>query len=120
MLEVCSISVDDNIVKVKLLQRPTTAQLKSIIDELDEKYPFKRRLWDYSAIRFDLKESEIQEVAEYAKKKQHRPDRLAFYAPKDFEFGTMRQYEAYRDDPEGSATRVFRNEQEAIEWLKLP
>ena len=107
----------DGITKIKFLVSPNLELCKSIIDEIVENYPYEKRLWDLSEIKFDFSTSEIQTIAEYGKGKFTNPNRLAVFALDDLAFGEMRQFEVYREEEGKALPRVFRNEQDAIDWL---
>lgn len=112
-----SITHVDGITKIKFLEKPTLEQLKLIIDEIFESYPYERRLWDLSEIKFDLSFSEIQSIAAYGKEKFILPSKLAIYAVDDLAFGEMHQFNVYREEEGKTIPKTFRTEQEAIEWL---
>lgn len=107
----------NGITKIKFLVNPSFEQVQSIIDEIAENYPYERRLWDMSEIKFNFTTDEIQRIAAYGKLKFTKLNKLAIYALDDLAFGEMRQFEVYREEDNKSLPRVFRNEQDAIEWL---
>jgi glutaredoxin len=110
------ITHNDGITKIKFLVSPSYGQVKSIIDEVSEKYPYEKRLWDLSEIKFDFSTIEIKMISDYGKQKFTKANKLAIYVVDDLAFGEMRQFEVYREE-EKSLPGIFRNEQEAIEWL---
>lgn len=112
-----TITHNEGITKIKFLVKPSFGQTKSIIDEIVEKYPYEKRLWDLSEVDFDFTITEIRMIAEYGKVKFTKPNKLAIYAVKDLAFGEMRQFEVYREEENKVTPRVFRDEQSAIEWL---
>ncbi|MBN2426739.1 MAG: hypothetical protein JXK94_00220 [Deltaproteobacteria bacterium] len=61
-----------------------------IIDELVERDIYERRLWDLSKIDFAWSFEKLQALAEYGKNVFKKPNKLAFYAPKELAFGEMR------------------------------
>jgi len=111
------ISHNDGITKIKFLVKPSYDQVKLIIDDISENYPYEKRLWDLSEINFDFTTDEIQKIAAYGKLKFTKPNKLAIYAIDDLAFGEMRQFEVYREEEGKSLPRAFRSEQEAIDWL---
>lgn len=111
------ISHSEGITKIKFLVPPTLRQIESIIDEIVENYPYEKRLWDLSAIKFNLSTAEIQSISEYGKRKFTKPNKLAIFAVDDLAFGEMRQFEFYREEQGKAIPRAFRNEQQAIDWL---
>jgi len=70
-----------------------------------------------SEIHFYFTVGEIQEISAYGKLKFTKANKLAIHAVDDLTFGEMRQFEVYREEKGTSLPRVFRIEQEAIEWL---
>ena len=119
MSEIHVITYENGITKIKFLVKPTFEQTKSIIDEVAENYPYEKRLWDLSEIKFDFSTEEIEKIADYGKCKFTKPNKLAIYAIDDLGFGEMRQFEVHREEEGKSIPGVFRTEQEAIEWLNI-
>ena len=111
-----TISHENGITKVKFFIQPTVDLAKQIIDEIVDKYPYDKRLWDISNIEFDFTLAEIKIIAEYGKLKFINPSKIALLAVDDLAFGEMRQFGVYREEDKVH-TRVFRNQQEAIDWL---
>ena len=112
------ISIEGGITKIKFLVKPSLKDIQNIIDDLAENYPYEKRLWDLSDINFDFTTDEIKIIAEYGKRKFLKPNKLALYATNDLAFGEMRQFQVYREEEEKALPKVFRREQEAIDWLK--
>ena len=96
---------------------PITGPDKKIIDEIVQGYPYEKRLWDLSEIKFDLSLNEIKLISEYGKSKFTKTNKLAIYATNDLAFGEMRQFEVYREEEGKVIPRVFRTKQDAISWL---
>ena len=117
MSDICIINHSEGITEIKFLVSPTLEQVKLIIDDIVENYPYEKRLWDLSEIQFDFTTNEIQQIAEYGKNKFTKPNKLAVFAIDDLSFGEMRQFEVYREEEGKALPRAFRNKQEAIEWL---
>jgi len=113
------ITHEDGITKIKFLISPSFELAKSIIDEIIENYPYEKRLWDLSDIKFNFTIGEIQRIAAYGKLKFTKPNKLAIYVIDDLAFGGMRQFEVYREEQNKSIPGVFRTEKEAIDWLNL-
>ncbi len=111
------ITLEDGITRIKFLAAPSLEQTKAIIDEIVENYPYEKRLWDMSEIKFDFTTDEIQEIAEYGKRKFVKANKLAVYATDDLAYGEMRQFAVYRHEENKATPRAFRSEKAAIEWL---
>lgn len=111
------INHSEGITEIKFLVPPSLALAKSIIDDIVENYPYEKRLWDLSEIKFNFTLAEIQQISEYGKLKFTKPNKLAIYAIDDLAFGEMRQFMVYREEEGKALPRAFRNKQEAIEWL---
>lgn len=107
----------DGVTRIRFSSRPSFAQVKTALDDVAAHHPYQRRLWDLSNIKFDFTQQEIQRIADYGKTKFVEPNRMAIVAPGDLAFGEMREFEVYRAQPGHSQARVFRTEQEALEWL---
>ena len=112
------ITVEDGITKIKFLESPCIEEAKAIIDDLADNYPYEKRLWDMSEIIFNWTIEEIKTISEYGKYKFTRPNKLAIYAVDNVSFGEMRQFEVYREEEGKAYPRAFRDQQEAIDWLK--
>lgn len=112
-----TITIEDGITRIKFLAKPTFDQVKLIIDEIAENYPYEKRLWDLSAIKFDFTTIEIRMISEYGKRIFTKPNKLAIYVTDDLAYGEMRQFEVYREEENKLLPKVFRDEQTAIMWL---
>lgn len=113
-----TIEYRDGITRVQFSKRPTFSDAQSVIDDIVENYPYERRLWDLSNIKFDFTMDEIEKIAEYGKRKFIKPNKVAIIAPDDLAFGEMRAFEVYREQEELSVARGFRNEEQALAWLR--
>ena len=78
------ITHEEGITKVRFLIKPSFDQVKTIIDEIVENYPYTKRLWDLSEVDFDFSTAEIQKIAAYGKTRFTQPNILAIYAGKRF------------------------------------
>lgn len=107
----------NGITRIQFSKKPTYSETKTVIDDIAENYPYEKRLWLLDNIKFDFTMAELQAIAEYGKLKFLKPNKVAIIAPDDLVYGEMRQFMVYREQNEISTARVFRNEQEAIEWL---
>jgi hypothetical protein len=96
---------------------PSLELTQSIIDDLVEHHPYEKRLWDVSEVKFDFTLDKVHEIAAYGKQRFTKPNKLAIYALEDLAFGIMRQFEVYREEESKAYCRVFRSEQDAVEWL---
>jgi len=92
-------------------------RVQSIIDEITSNYPYEKRLWDLSKIKFKFTSDEIRAISEYGKSKFPMPNKLAIIATDELVFGEMRMFEVYREQEGHTAVCVFRTEPEALEWL---
>lgn len=117
MPDTYTIKYSEGITEIKFLVSPTLEQCKSIIDNIIENYPYEKRLWDMSEIQFNFTTHEIEQIAEYGKRKFTKPNRLALYALDDLSFGEMRQFMVFREEQSKAIPRAFRNKQDAIDWL---
>ena len=117
MSKIYEIDYLNGITRIRLLDRPTFDDLKVIIDEIAENYPYEKRLWDLSNIDFHFTISELHDIAEYGKKKFIKPNNMAIISPDINVDVEMAIFEVYRKQAGNSYTRAFRNERKAIEWL---
>ena len=81
------------------------------------KGPQIRVLWDLREARFDLGSAEIRSLAEFVKRiAPPTAFRSAFVTSRNLEFGLLRMFAVFRET-EGALTSVFRDKQQAVEWL---
>ena len=79
--------------------------------------PDVRILWDLRDAHFDLAATEVRDLAEFVKR--FAPSsalRTAFVVSRDLAFGLVRMFEVFRER-EGARTSVFRDKQQAVDWL---
>ena len=96
---------------------PTLADAKAVVDTLQQDDAYHFRLWDFSEAVVDFGTKEVQEIADYGKVRFKEKNRNALVAPGDLSFGTLRMFEAYREEESFAIARVFRTRDEAFEWL---
>ena len=117
MSQFYSIEVNDGVTTIRFTRKPTIDDLKVIIDELAEKDIYERRIWVLSPHGITLDPSERKQIASYGQSKFLKPSRLSIVATEDVTFGISRAFEAYRGDDTLVKCRVFRDEDEAREWV---
>jgi len=108
----------NGITKIKYFQKPIYSDAKEIIDEVVDKFPYEKRLWDFSLVKFNFTMDEIASIAEYGKLKFTKPNKLAIIAFDDLTYGEFKIFESHREQENLSEARVFRTEIEAVEWLE--
>lgn len=112
-----SIFYDSGITKVKFLAKPSFDEVKDIIDVIVADYPYEKRLWDMTDIKFDFTLNEIKLIAEYGKRVFTKPNKLSIVTDDDLAYGEMRQFMVYREQDGRATPIVFRKEEDAIKWL---
>lgn len=105
------------ITRITFSSKPTYDDAKQVIDEIADDFPYEKRLWDFTNIRFDFTIDEIKSIAKYGKMKFTGPNQLAIVAPDNWAYIELHIFQAHRNQKEISQTRVFRTVQEAINWL---
>lgn len=103
---------------IEFSQAPTLDEGKELIDMLAKDNSYHLRLWDFSSILFDWDTTKIKEIAEYSKSKFLEDNRAAFVAPQDIAFLMLNILELHREQKKRSVVRVFRNKQDAKEWIE--
>ena len=79
--------------------------------------PQIRLLWDLRDAHFDLDTAQLRGLAEFVKRLVPTTEfRSAFVVREDLEFGLVRMFEVFRET-EGTLTGVFRDKEQAVEWL---
>jgi hypothetical protein len=76
-------------------------------------------VWDFREAQFDMTPSDPRELARFILHNQpaKAPERIAFVASRDVDFGMARMFEAFREDPR-TAFQVFRDYEEALSWAR--
>jgi len=96
--------------------------IEKIIVAFYDKEPTLNVLWDFSEA--DLSKVTIGEIEQLAKtvnavSHSRTSGKSAIISPHDISFGLSRVYQAFAESGDvKSTTKVFRNEQEALDWLK--
>jgi len=111
-----SIENNNGIARVSFSSQPTFDEIKAATDELYEEFPCEKNLWALSGVNFDLSTEELIAIARYSRPKPTKPNKIALFADEDLAYGELRQYVAHREAGI-SQLQVFRNEEEAIDWL---
>ena len=112
-----SIEYINGITRVQFSSKPSYSEVKTIVDDIAENFPYEKRLWDLSNIKFNFTMDEIKAIAAYGKTKFLKPNKLAIIAPDDLAYAEVRVFEVYREQEEHAVARAFRAEKEALEWL---
>lgn len=108
--------VREGVTRIKFGEHPTYAELEATIEAIVE-LPYERRLWDFSAIAFDLDMTLVRRIAEFGKSKLTRPSLIAVVAPQDLAYGELRAFAVYRETSR-DRIRVFRTVEEAEAWFE--
>lgn len=109
----------NGITKVQFSKTPSYSEIKIAIDDIAEKFPYDKRLWDFTNTIFSFSENNLKAIAEYGKSKYIKPNKLAIVAPNDMAYDEMKIFQEYRSQDKQSEARIFKSEKEALEWLKL-
>ena len=112
-----SIECINGITRIQFSSKPSYSEAQTIIDDIAENFPYEKRLWDLSNIKFNFTMNEIKAISAYGKSKFLKPNKLAIIAPDDLAYAEMRVFEVYREQEEHAVARAFRVEKEALEWL---
>ena len=106
----------DGITTIRLARQLGLKEILGVIDEVAARGGYSRRLWEVSG-KLDFTSGEIETIAEHGKVTWPDPARVAYVATDPLSFGLLRMLEVYRDQQDYE-TRVFRSEQDALEWLR--
>lgn len=107
----------DGITRIIFSSNPAYSDAHEIIDNIADNFPYDKRLWDFSRIKFDFTVEEIKSIAEYGKSKFSKPNKLAIVAPDNWAYIELHIFQAHRHQKNISETRVFRTVPEAERWL---
>ena len=111
-----SIELLDDVVVIRIVANvDANALIDAMGDIVAATHNYSRRLWDFSAgVHFS--NQQIQEIASKGRL-WPAPARVAYLASDDLSFGLSRMYQVY-SEREQFETLVFRNKQEALNWLR--
>ena len=107
----------DGITRIEFSKNPTYSDAQDVIDEIADNFPYEKRLWDFSKIRFDFTVEEIKSIAKYGKSKFSKANKLAIVAPDNWAYIELHIFQAHRRQKDLSETMVFRTVPEAENWL---
>lgn len=114
----CTVTIEGDITVVKFDSQPTPAEGRVILTQLAQQYPYQLRLWDMRNIVMNMSNNEIRGMATHGQNTFPLPNRAAFVAGDDLTYGELRVLEVFREEqPQHSLTRVFRDIDEARNWL---
>ena len=119
MLKNYSIKLVNGITIIQFTKKPTFDEAQIVIDDIAENFPYTKRLWDFTNIKFDFTMDEITAISEYGKLKFINPNKLAVVAPDNWAYIELQFFQGHRQQKEHSDVRIFRTTQKAVEWLKL-
>lgn len=114
-----SIKHVNGITRIQFTKNPTFREAQNVIDDIVENFPYIKRLWDFTNIKFDFTMDEIKAISEYGKLKFIKPNKLAIVAPDNWAYIELQFFQNHRKQKEHSDVRIFRSVQEATKWLKL-
>jgi hypothetical protein len=107
-----------DVTKVLFIKTPSYSEIKFVIDDIADNFPYEKRLWNLINTQFNFSENNLKAIAEYGKTKFTAPNKLAVVAPNDMAYEEMKIFQDYRSEGEHSQARIFRSEPEALDWLK--
>ncbi len=111
------ITHDEGITRVDFSRNPTKDEMYKLLDILADMPDTKRRLFVMEKAEVLLSTAEVREGAEFARKKQNQPSRVAMVAAGSITYGISRIFKVFRES-EQTQFGVFRDVDEALEWLK--
>ena len=105
----------DGITRIEFSRNPTYSDAQDVIAD---NFPYEKRLWDFSRIKFDFTIEEIKSIAKYGKSKFSKANKLAIVAPDNWTYIELHIFQAHRRQKDLSETRVLlRTVPEAENWL---
>jgi hypothetical protein len=99
---------------IRLLLKPNLSRIEQIVEELEEKRA-SLRLWDFS-VGVELTSDELRTFA--TRPAKFFPAKTAVLSADDLAFGLARMYEVHSKLEE--RFNVFREENDALDWLANP
>ena len=76
-------------------------------------------VWDFRDAQLNTSGAEVLELAQYINAQQRSPGpmRVAFVTSRDVDYGQVRIFEAYREQPP-TEVQVFRDFDAAVNWAR--
>ena len=111
-----TINVSNGILTVLFSQEPSKEDIHNALIETSKNHTVTKRLWDFSEIKFNLSQNQLQDIAEFAKNLFIQPSKVAMVASSDLSFGVSRIYEVFREDNQ-TEVKVFRKIEDGRRWL---
>ena len=90
----------------------------AVLDELLARDIYQLRIFDMREHGYEVSYEHLQAITLYAKQLFRKPNRAAFIVADDSTYGRIRQLMVFREEINHSKAMVFRDENEAVEWLK--
>ena len=86
---------------------------------MDPAWPGVAVVWDFRNAQLSTSGSDVFELAQYVNARQRSPGpaRVAFVTSRDVDYGQVRVFEAYREQPP-TEVRVFRDFDAAVAWAR--
>ena len=110
------VSLEDGITCIEAVKAPKIDDILAIGAKLAEAGIYPRRLWDYSSIDFPFSIDELRDLGRAAKQINRQNARVAVVVADDLGYGSMRVMAVHFQN-ETTSLAVFRDKQEAINWL---
>ena len=110
------VSLENGVTCIEATKPPGIEDILAIGAELAEAGDFPRRLWDYSSIEFPFSIDELRELGRSAKQINRQNARVAVVVADDLGYGSMRVMAVHFEN-DTTSLGVFRDKQEAIQWL---
>ena len=109
----------DGFLEMTLYGPVTFDNVTNVLDEISESgvFKFSCRLWDLSACKLALSRDDLVALAEIGKSRDTSHGRAAIVATADLNFGLSRMHEVFREHGNLSSVKVFRDRDEAVQWL---
>ena len=111
-----SIENADGVTTIRLQRSLTLDEMFEMMQHVAHTDECNRRLWDVTE-KFSFTSEEIKKIADRGRILWPSASRVAFLAVDNLSFGLLRMLEVFREQ-ETYETRVFRDEQAALKWLK--
>ena len=118
MLKSYQIKHINGITRVQFFKTPSYSEIKIIIDDIAENYPYEKRLWDFMNIKFSFNSNNLKSIAAYGKTKFIKPNKLAILTTDNMTFKEMQDFKDFRHQESIAIAKIFEIECEAITWLQ--
>ncbi len=111
------VEVAEGVTIITCHSNPTLQDLRTIITNVAQNYPYERRMWDLSSVDFNMAYKDLKQAAKDGRKLFTKASRTAILVSSELAYGQANQFRVHREDDNCEVMQFFDRHQ-AIDWLK--